>query len=69
MERMGEHHGGGRRHDFTVSSVEYSQGLSQLLVGRSAAQKASKTYTNDDITRFNQSTGHVKYDGKTEEIH
>ena len=69
-EHMGEHVGEGHRHhDFTVSSVEYSEGLSLLLVGRGAAQKASKTYTNDDITRFNQSTGQVKYDGKTEEIH
>jgi hypothetical protein len=70
-EHMAEHGGEGHRHhaDFTVSSVEYSEGLSQLLVGRSVPQKASKTYTNDDITRFNQSTGHVKYDGKTEEIH
>ena len=69
-EHVAEHAGEGHRHhDFTVSSVEYNQGLSQLLAGRGAAQKASKTYTNDDITRFNQSTGHVKYDGKTEEIH
>jgi hypothetical protein len=70
-EHMAEHGEGHRHHaaDFTVSAFEYSQGLSQLLASRSAPQKASKTYTNDDITRFNQSTGKVKYDGKTEEIH
>ena len=71
-EHMAEHAGEGHRHhaaDFTVASFEYSQGLSQLLVGRSAPQKASKTYTNEDVDRFNQSTGKVKYDGKAEEIH
>ncbi|MBZ5720353.1 MAG: hypothetical protein LAO03_08220 [Acidobacteriia bacterium] len=64
-----ERHGHGHARDFTVSSFQYSQGLSQLLVGRSAPQKASKTYTNEDVDRFNQSTGKVKYDGKSEEIH
>jgi len=32
------------------------------------ARKASRTYTNQDIDRVNQSNGSVKYDGKTEHI-
>jgi hypothetical protein len=36
--------------------------------GPGAAQKAKRTYTNDDVTRQNQQNGVVKYDGKTEKI-
>src|SRR5438270_4893046 len=39
------------------------------MAKNSSAKKASKTYTNDDIDRMNQSTGTVKYDGKTEQMH
>lgn len=33
-----------------------------------SAQHATRTITNDDIDRFNQNTGTVKYDGKTEKV-
>ena len=33
-----------------------------------SAPRATRTITNDDINRFNQNTGTVKYDGKTEKV-
>jgi hypothetical protein len=44
----------------TESPVDTSAGKS--------AKHATRTITNDDIDRFNQNTGNVKYDSKTEKI-
>jgi len=33
-----------------------------------SAQKAARTYTNQDVEQENQKNGQVKYDGKTEQI-
>jgi hypothetical protein len=52
--------------DAGVSGGEWS--VAQLTVGSSPARKASRTYTNQDVDRINQSNGLVKYDGKTEHI-
>ncbi len=66
----GEMHGG---HHMEHRSFDYvagyqSDGIAAMAKG-SSAKKAGKTYTNDDIDRMNQSTGQVKYNGKTEEMH
>jgi hypothetical protein len=44
------------------------EGLAQMIGKNSTATKASRTYTNDDVTRMNNANGNVKYDGKTEHI-
>jgi hypothetical protein len=66
----GEMHGG---HHMEHRSFDYVAGYQMNGIAGMAkslsAKKASKTYTNDDIDRMNQSTGQVKYKGKTEEMH
>jgi hypothetical protein len=63
-------HGG---HHMEHRSFDYVAGYQMNGIAGMAKsfspKKASKTYTNDDIDRMNQSTGQVKYDGKTEQMH
>jgi len=62
----GRHH----EHAYNLGSATSprSQGLA-LLAGLSRPQgKAQRTYTNDDVSRMNQSNGMVKWDGKSETI-
>jgi hypothetical protein len=49
----------GREH--TASAVDAS-------VAAKSGKKASRTYTNEDVERQNQTNGTVKYDGKTEKM-
>jgi len=58
-----EHH---RSYDYVAG---YDMTGIAMMAKSSAGKKASKTYTNDDIDKMNQSTGTVKYDGKTEQMH
>jgi hypothetical protein len=65
----------GRMHGPKEGGSEFVGGVSdgtwsvaQLLAGAPPARKASRTYTNQDVDRVNQSTGTVKYRGKTEHI-
>lgn len=44
------------------------EGLAEMIGKSSTATKASRTYTNQDVTRMNDANGTVKYDGKTEHI-
>jgi hypothetical protein len=45
-----------------------SWSVAQLMTGSAPARKASRTYTNQDVDHMNQSTGTVKYRGKTERM-
>jgi hypothetical protein len=67
--RMEKHeHRHHRSAEIGPAPYESTVGAATLLAGAGPAKKASKTYTNEDIERFNQATGTVKYDGKTEQI-
>lgn len=74
MEMHGEHHaemhGQPMEHHRTY---DYLAGYDMTGIAATAksfsAKKAGKTYTNDDVERMNQSTGQVKYKGKTEQMH
>ena len=57
-----------RRGDIGVASFESEISAKQLMAWSGPAKKASRTYTNQDVDRFNQATGTVKYNGKTEQI-
>ncbi len=57
-----------RAFDFIARTRESGESVARLMAERGAARKASRTYTNEDIDRMNQTTGTVKYDGKTEHI-
>lgn len=50
------------------ASYQSTVGAATLLAAARPAGKASRTYTNQDIDRFNQATGNVKWDGKSEQI-
>lgn len=69
---MHEHEGMREEHmrhvEVGVASWQSSHSVKQLMASAAPVRKASKTYTNDDIDRFNQSTGNVKYDGKNEKL-
>jgi len=57
----------GRR--FSAGIAEWDrEGLAQMVGKSSAATKASRTYTNQDMLHMNDANGSVKYDGKTEHI-
>jgi hypothetical protein len=45
-----------------------SWSVAQMMTGSGPARKASRTYTNQDVDRVNQTNGTVKYHGKTEHI-
>jgi hypothetical protein len=54
--------------DFIAASRESTDSVARLMASSGPARKASRTYTNLDVDRVNQSTGTVKYRGKTEHI-
>jgi len=54
--------------DFVATSWESSASVARLAAAAGPARKATRTYTNQDVDRVNQSTGTVKYRGKTEHI-
>jgi hypothetical protein len=62
------HHGMTRAADYGVTSFESEISAAQLMAAKGSWKKASRTYTNADVDRFNQSTGTVKYNGKTEQM-
>jgi hypothetical protein len=49
-------------------SYQSMVGAARLVADAGPARKAARTYTNQDIDRFNQTTGNVKWDGKSEQI-
>jgi hypothetical protein len=57
-----------RSGDLMFSSVADQVSAKQLMAWSGPAKKASRTYTNSDVDRFNQGTGTVKYNGKTEQM-
>jgi hypothetical protein len=57
-----------RRGDLGVASYADTVSAKEVMSWYGQAKKASRTYTNDDVNRVNQSTGTVKYNGKTEQI-
>lgn len=63
MPAMAAHRG-----DLGVASSESDVSAKTIMSWYGAAKKAARTYTNADIDRFNQGTGTVKYDGKTEQM-
>ena len=68
MMDMREGHHGEHHRGFDYIAGYQADGIAAMAKS-SSAKKAAKTYTNDDIDRMNQSTGTVKYDGKTEQMH
>ncbi|MBZ5705544.1 MAG: hypothetical protein LAN63_09330 [Acidobacteriia bacterium] len=50
------------------ASFQSTVGVATLNAAAGPARKASRTYTNQDVDRFNQTTGNVKWDGKSEQI-
>ena len=54
--------------DLGIASYDSSVSAKEVMSSYGPAKKASRTYTNDDVNRVNQSTGTVKYNGKTEQI-
>lgn len=50
------------------ASYQSTIGVATLNAAAGPGRKASRTYTNQDVDRFNQGTGNVKYDGKSEQI-
>ena len=61
-ETHGHHH-----HAFNSGISMQGPSVAQLLAS-SQMKKANRTYTNQDIDQMNQSTGTVKYKGKTEKL-
>src|SRR5882724_1736016 len=57
-----------RRGDLGMASYENEVSAKQIMAWYGPAKKASRTYTNQDVDRVTQSTGTVKYNGKTEQI-
>jgi hypothetical protein len=57
-----------RAFDVGVASWQSSEGAAHLMASSTAAKKAARTYTNQDVERENEKNGTVKYDGKTEHI-
>ena len=56
------------RGDLGVASSADTVSAKEVMSWYGPAKKASRTYTNDDVNRVTQSTGTVKYNGKTEQI-
>jgi hypothetical protein len=54
--------------DFISQPRASRESAAVLMAERGPARKASRTYTNQDADRMNQSNGTVKYRGKTEHI-
>lgn len=57
-----------RRGDIGVASYADTVSAKEEMSWYGPAKKASRTYTNDDVNRVTQTTGTVKYNGKTEQI-
>jgi hypothetical protein len=53
---------------FGVAGFPDNASAKSLMTAKGSWQKASRTYTNQDVDRVSQSTNTVKYEGKTEEI-
>lgn len=69
MHEHGEMHEEHMRHvEVGISSWESGESVKQLMATAGTGKKATRTITNADIDRFNQTTGDVKYDGKTEKM-
>jgi hypothetical protein len=54
--------------DFISTPRQSREAAATLLAERGPAKKASRSYTNQDVERMNQTNGTVKYDGKSEHI-
>ncbi|MFZ0286564.1 MAG: hypothetical protein WAL32_15150, partial [Terriglobales bacterium] len=70
-EPMHEHMRGHRERgagEFIAGPSAGTVSVAQLMKSEAPARKASRTYSNQDVERMNQSTGTVKYDGKTEHL-
>jgi len=63
MQTVSSHRG-----DLGIPSFADTVSAKEIMSWYGPAKKASRTYTNDDVSRVNQSTGTVKYNGKTEQI-
>jgi hypothetical protein len=69
MHERGMMHEERERHiEIGIASFQSGQSVARLMANAGPARKASRTYTNADIDRFNQGTGSVKYDGKSEKL-
>ncbi|HTZ97975.1 MAG TPA: hypothetical protein VMB18_16355 [Terriglobales bacterium] len=62
-----EHRGEAREEAFDFVAAG-SESIATSRAGASAGRKASRTYTNQDADRMNDTNGLVKWDGKTEHI-
>jgi hypothetical protein len=54
--------------DFIAGMRESRESVARLMGEAKPARKASHSYSNQDIDRMNETTGTVKYGGKTEHI-
>jgi hypothetical protein len=54
--------------DFIAGMRESRESVARLMGEAGPARKASHSYSNQDIDRMNETTGTVKYGGKTEHI-
>jgi len=54
--------------DFVAGNWSGTGSVAMMAPAKGSVRKATRTITNQDIDRFNQSTGNVKWDGKTEQI-
>jgi len=54
--------------DFIAGMRESRESVARLIGEAGAARKATHSYGNQDIDRMNETTGTVKYRGKTEHI-
>jgi hypothetical protein len=54
--------------DFVSTPRESREAAATFLAERGPAKRASRSYTNQDVERMNQSNGTVKYDGKSGHI-
>jgi hypothetical protein len=68
MEHMGMMHHGEEQEAVYIAGPVESVSVMESAAGARTAQKAARTYTNQDVDRMNQQTGLVKYDSKTEKI-
>lgn len=62
-----EHRGEAREEAFDFVAAG-SEGIAPSRAGAGAGRRASRTYTNQDADRMNDTNGLVKWDGKTEKI-
>lgn len=62
------HEAQGQAFDFIAAPRESTESVATLRAGAGAGRKASRTYTNQDTSRMNDTNGTVKWDGKTEHI-